>query len=266
MANLSALRQRIATVETIKKTTHAMRLIAMSNHARLRTEQERIRNYSADVRLLGKTRGHVSETAGVERIIILVASEKGLCGSFNTALFEYCSREIIPQFPHALYIAIGKQAKEYLATLSVRQLPAYEPLTVNRWYGHVDAITRLLMEEYSTAHISVVHNTSKSFFARSMGIYDYRAMPTHESAIIPDLYEIEGDGALLAQQRELLSLKCFLLEHIGESLVAEQAARFMSMDLATRNAETLLETMRLDYNKLRQALITRELTDLTGAL
>lgn len=266
MSSLSGLRQRIATVATIKKTTHAMRLIAMSNHARLRGDLERLRQYTSDVETIGvpATSGHSTQD-NTRRVFVIVGSEKGLCGSFNTTLFEYCSREIFPQVStDSVFISVGKQVREHLEEKGIPRIAQYEPLSLATFKEHARNLAQRIMIDHVHDRIVFVFNESKTFFVRTVSMRDYRVdfFSAHQAGDS----SVEGDVQALGEYRERLRLQSFILRCFGESLIAEQAARFMSMDLSTRNAEALLEGMRLDYNKMRQALITRELTDLTSAL
>lgn len=266
MSSLSALRQRIATVATIKKTTHAMRLIAMSNHARLRGDLERLRQYSSDVETIGVPvmSGRDSRAEGRD-VFVIIGSEKGLCGSFNTTLFEHCSREILPHVDaNSLFISVGKQVREYLEEKDRPLFARYEPLSIGTFREHARILAQRIMIDHSVDRLVFVFNESKTFFVRAITTREYRV--DFSSAHAVGDIAVEGDVRTLVEYRERLRLQAFILRCFGESLIAEQAARFMSMDLSTRNAEALLEGMRLDYNKMRQALITRELTDLASAL
>jgi len=266
MSSLSALRQRIATVATIKKTTHAMRLIAMSNHARLRGDLERLRCYAADVETIGIPTLHEDMAHNEARsIFIVIGSEKGLCGSFNTTLFEHCSQELLSRVdPNSLFIAVGKQVRDYFEEKNIHVFAQYEPLSLSTFKDHARSLTQRVMSEHSLDRLIFVFNESKTFFVRTIATRQYRVNFSSVQQGVDG--SIEGDVQALVEYRERLRLQAFILRCFGESLIAEQAARFMSMDLSTRNAEALLEGMRLDYNKMRQALITRELTDLTSAL
>jgi F-type H+-transporting ATPase subunit gamma len=266
MSSLSALRQRIATVATIKKTTHAMRLIAMSNHARLRGDLERLRSYSLDVARICSVQSEEMISNQTEHtLFIIIGSEKGLCGSFNTALFDYCAREIFDGSTQgALFIPVGKQAYEYLQEKKIPIFFRLQGISVSNFREEAHNLAERIAVEHPLDRVIFVLNESKTFFVRTVEAREYYLdfSPLYHRSEV----HFEGDVQKLRAYRERLRLKAFILQRFGESLIAEQAARFMSMDLSTRNAEALLERMRLDYNKMRQALITRELNDLTSAL
>ncbi len=275
MAQLITMRQRIKAVETIKKITHAMRLISMSTHSRLRHKKVHLENYrSAFASLWGRIQGMVrcesegSTKAATHNLIILIGSQKGLCGTFNSMLFKYFEKELQPsEYNH--FIAIGKRAIDYCTEHDIPLLASYNNLNANHFVAIAQAVTALIMDSGSSyATVVVYSNYQKSFFIQRPHktlVFPLAECSTQEKSDGSSEYLFEQSPEELSTRIRHLMLTVTLEEILFESLLAEHAARFLSMDSSTRNAENLLITMKLEYNKTRQAAITRELTELASS-
>ncbi|MCA9770058.1 F0F1 ATP synthase subunit gamma [Candidatus Dependentiae bacterium] len=281
MAQLIQMRQRIKAVETIKKITHAMRLISMSTHTRLRGKQEPLKEYqNAISTLFQKVKTatpawnssvlYPEQKISDKNLLILVGSQKGLCGNFNSALFRLFERTITPeQLPEMHIIAIGKKVVNFIKKGSTEKIVAlYPEFTSATMPTIVHSLVDLIMS-------STEPFTSVTFFSNKLKTF-FTQKP-HESILIPfeaKKQEKKANKLDLMWEHtphevlDILALQALevTIQHLlFESLLAEQAARFISMDSSTRNAEKILEETILWYNKLRQAKITRELTELTGS-
>lgn len=286
MAKLIQLRQRIKAIETIKKITHAMRLISMSTHSHLKALQDPLLLYTDALNqiftdLLSTAPGwrnplvHTDASLHLRTLFIIIGSQKGLCGSFNTHLFKVIHHHFDKtkyDFNQLDIIAVGQKAVDFTRSLGKYPLHAYE-----KYNAHlIGSITQEITSTITTAAIPyqsvlIASNLFKSFFAQKPQITQltpFKIHPAKESSITTDLtddiiWEQPATELLdaLIPQYFTSQVHYFLFQ----SLLAEHAARFISMDTATRNANSLLETSRLEYNKLRQAKITKELTELIGS-
>lgn len=281
MSRLIQMRQRIKAIETIKKITHAMRLIAMSTHSLLRNKEKAIKHYRHSINSLftnihkqtpewHNTFLYPENKTYTKDLIILVASQKGLCGNFNTALFNFCERHVLTQnLEHTTFIPVGKKAINYIKEKKLATNGNQSShFTANNFLSIAKSIAHDIMHNTTPyTKVTIVSNTLQTFFIQKPAqtqlipfIECDKEMPVLEH----DLHwEQEPTFVLdfLAQQCIEVNLQHLLFQ----SLLAEQAARFLSMDNSTRNAKNLLETTQLQYNKLRQANITKELTELTGS-
>jgi len=292
MSKLIQIRQRIKAIETIKKVTHAMRLISMSTHSRLRNKQEPLRTYRASINhLLAKlqplapdwTNPIMFPTTNQTTLFILVGSQKGLCGTFNTHLGTKFIH-IIDQNQSARYqvITVGKKATDfYVDHYKQRPIMAFDDFSQRSMASISNAlINHIVNAPQPFARVAMVSNEFTGFFVQRPR--ETNVIPFINGVSSVKLDEKQKDQApapsvplegylwyhevkvildMLAQQYIEAELQSLLFE----SLLAEHAARFISMDNATRNAEKLLEETKSDYNKLRQAKITKELTELTSS-
>ncbi len=277
MSQLMQMRQRIKAVQTIKKITHAMRLISMSTHSRMKHQEEPLELYQktinklfAQVRKADPHYHHAvlepSQPLDAHPLIILIGSQKGLCGSFNSSLFQLFNLHMVDQSSYKV-ITVGKRATTYIKKNHVDKLIAsYDTFALHNLLSIADSLLHAIVDaqpHYSS--VVICSNTAPSFFLQKPVVQ--QIIPAH-IANEQDQATIDYDWVQPAQKILAYLAQQYILSHIQQalfqSLLAEHAARFVSMDSSTRNAETLLEAMQRDYNKLRQAKITRELTELSA--
>ncbi len=283
MSKLIQMRNRIQTIETIRKVTDAMRIISMSAHSRLKTKQNPLSDYlNALGLLLAKvqqatpswTNERLMPTTNNNnnRLIILIGSQKGLCGSFNSHLAKFCTR-YISEHPssHYQYIAVGKKAVDFIReNHSANLVNAFSTLTTSNFIAISQQLSDFIMAHYPAyTSVTIFSNTFKSFFVQKPTMT--QLIPFDQKKIVA-LIEPPAEGYLWDEQPHDILDKLAMhyieaqLQHLlFQSLLSEQAARFISMDNSTRNANSLLESTKLEYNKLRQAKITTEITELSGS-
>jgi len=287
MSQLIQMRRRIKTIETIRKITNAMRLIAMSGHSRLKHKEDLVKMYNMQVEeLYGQIRAQIPESydpiskhinPSGQELIILVGSQKGLCGNFNSNVFKLFEEYIQPGAnPHI--IAIGKRAVDFAKgkhenliqsvskfnTTNIKDIVAYATETINK-------------PDNRYSRVTVISNVLKTFFAQRPVVSQLlplvtepapvsgQAEPKEEITLFED-YVWEQTPQSIIKDLANLYIEAKLHTILFQSLLAEQAARFLSMDSSTRNAEGLLELSKIQYNKLRQAKITKEINELVSSM
>ncbi|KKP35820.1 MAG: ATP synthase gamma chain [candidate division TM6 bacterium GW2011_GWF2_32_72] len=280
MAQLIQMRQRIKAVQTIKKVTHAMRLISMSSHAKLRNKRTFIEKYKEELTLLlSKIKTETPDwqnkilfpnNATDRNLAIFVGSQKGLCGNFNLSAFAFFAKEIHNNPTKNLeIISIGKNAFNLIQHEHGKLIKSYNQFTANNLENIANEIANLIWnQEISYNSVTVYSNTPITFFAQKP--ISNKLIPFDSQEWGVEKTQQQEDYIWMETKEDLLNdlgfkcLKINLQLLFFKSLLAEQAARFISMDGATRNANKLLDTMQLQYNKLRQTKITKELAELTG--
>jgi F-type H+-transporting ATPase subunit gamma len=281
MSKLIQMRQRIKAIETIKKITHAMRLISMSLHSRLKHKQSALSEYRDTISLLlAKVQQtvpdwqhpimHPNLATKENPLIIVIGSQKGLCGSFNTMLFQLLSHEMQQYKTTPAFIAVGKKAVDFTQDHYSEQLIfRFEEFTARNFLSIAQQLIEIIMQA-SPCYSSVVvfGNTFKGFFTQkpifsSLIPFNQKSIPTSKPPREGYIWDQSSTIVLNFIVQQYITAQ---FQHIlFESLLSEHAARFISMDSSTRNANKLLETTKLEYNKLRQAKITKELTELIGS-
>jgi F-type H+-transporting ATPase subunit gamma len=283
MSKLIQMRNRIQTIETIRKVTDAMRIISMSAHSRLKAKQEPLSAYLSTLSILLAKIQQATPAWSNERLmpttehdnnplLILIGSQKGLCGGFNTQLFKFLTHHLQENhLAHYHYAAIGKKAIDYLHDNYPDKLTQSFPiLTAQNFLTVAQGLSDLIMTTHIPyTSVTIFSNTFKSFFIQKPTIT--HLIPFDQKKIVA-LVEPPTEGYLWDEEPHTILDKLAAhyieaqLQHLlFQSLLSEQAARFISMDNSTRNANSLLEITKLEYNKLRQAKITTEITELSGS-
>jgi F-type H+-transporting ATPase subunit gamma len=282
MSQLIQIRNRIKTIETTKKITHAMRLISMSTHAKVRTKEPMLNEYKQNLftifhalkRQVPKwTHPVFYPTTHYEKhLIIIVGSQKGLVGNFNTNVITLFAKELHNKKRVTINcIVIGKKAIEHMHSIFKNQrlaiITAYPEFGLHNFLSLANNIMyEITNAEKPYTTVTFYSNEAKSFFiqrAISSQVIPFLDEPT-PPAPQEDYYWEQPPAEIL----DTLAQQCFeaQVQHLlFQSLLAEHAARFLSMDHATRNAKNLLDQTKLLYNKLRQYKITKELSEIASS-
>ncbi|MCK5633338.1 F0F1 ATP synthase subunit gamma [bacterium] len=282
MAQLIQMRQRIKAIQTIKKITHAMRLISMSLHSRLRNKAPLLQEYQKEVDIMfEKVRlaapnwknpiMHPTDSLETSPMIILIASQKGLCGNFNTSLFKHFEKKVSAEtLKNAKIIAIGKHAITYAEKNNISNIiKTFDNISSGKLNTVAHEIIKIISstkKPYSS--ITVVANSLKSFFVqqpKTTSLIPLSSSLENTTTMPQEPYTWEQAPNKILDDLSLQYLSAKLYHLLFESTLAEQAARFISMDNSTRNAKQLLEDTQIQYNKLRQTKITSELTELSAS-
>ncbi len=280
MSKLIQLRQRSKAIETIKKITHAMRLISMSTHSHLQHLQAPINQYGYELEKLFHQLLNYAPTwhnpliypdANNQKIaIIVIGSQKGLCGSFNTQLLKVFTQYMYEQDPTQCDItAVGQKAVEFFKDPKLGQFKySYEKFSAQRMEPIAREITHTLVHAHPHyKSVIIFSNLFKSFFVQKPHSTTLLPLAPFPEINMPNkddfVWEQTPQDLLDAMIPQYIESK--IKHYLFQSLISEHAARFISMDSATRNAKELLATNNLEYNKLRQAKITKELTELIGS-
>lgn len=210
-----------------------------------------------------------------KRAVILVGTDKGLCGSLNTNLFRAATG-----FDEAttVYIAVGKRAAQFVARTR-RKLAAEFPSTDSPRFAEarpIAAIARDLFVNREVDQVLILATHFINTMTQQTMVLEY--LPVGEIKALK-IAGVESETELTAGSTEMLyepspeSVLSYLIGHylniylyrvLLESKASEQSARMVAMTGATDNATDLIRDLSLEYNKLRQGNITKELLEIAG--
>ncbi|MBI2345131.1 F0F1 ATP synthase subunit gamma [Candidatus Dependentiae bacterium] len=277
MSQLIHLKQRIKTIGAIRKITQTMRLISMSSHSKLKKQTENMLRFRNEVRPLlcalsqNNPKEELQHPPKFKTLYILFAAEKGLCGTFNTNMFAYFHKHLTHEkLENSHIITVGKKASEYLKQIQVKPLYEFDKAMPNQLEKIAqDIYERVIHIHKHYEYVICMYSFPKTFFtqeAETVQIIPIQDDPCDiETKITLDEYEWHQNHKDVTKAMFQILLKTNILLVLSSSMLSEQSARFLSMDNATRSAETLLKEMKLALNKLRQAKITRELIELISS-
>lgn len=278
MSQLIHLKQRIKAITAIRKITQTMRLISMSSHSKLKKQTDAMQRFRSEVKPLlcaltsGMHNTHLEHAPKFKTLFIIFAAEKGLCGTFNSAMYTYFNNQLTHNvIENSHIISVGKKATQYLEQRNIQPFFEFDKVLPNQ----LEKIAQDLYEKIIHIHknyesVVCLYSFPKTFFvqeAQTMTIIPIQQDPCDlvtENINLQD-YEWVQDRHGVTKSMFHLLLKTNILLILSNSMLSEQSARFLSMDNATRSAEGLLKEMKLAFNKLRQAKITRELIELIAS-
>lgn len=281
MASGKDLKRRITSVKSTQQITKAMKMVAA---ARLRRAQEavvRSRPFAAAIKETVRTltQGEAPDDSHsflirrrVKRInIILITSDRGLCGSFNTNLLkaaEAIYKSEAGKYEQIAFTCFGKKGNEYLRLRNIPVCKYYADFFKGMTYAKVQAIANEIIQSYESGEFDEVHVIYSEFRSAISQILT-------KTTLLP--IGLNGDNNSPAAnfhfepQREEIFVellpryfKAKLYGALLESLASEHGARMAAMDNATKNAGEMIRKLTLEYNKIRQAGITKELLEIVS--
>lgn len=288
MPSLAELRKKIKGISSTRQITKAMKMVAGARFSRAGRQMADARPYEAEagkllfdfLAIAGRPRGRFAalcsapgDTGAVDPKrragVMVVAADKGLCGDFNNSILReadrYCRKNV---HPVAVLIAVGRKAVEHYKTSAVARKIERQKFFNRFDYSIADRLgdeaMKLFLEE-NLCEMAVAHSRFGSMMRQQVSVT--RLLPVEvppgrgdsqvRSTMVEPAEEETVLGALLP-----MYVKAVLYGILRSSFAAELAARMRAMDNATRNAGSLIDSVTLEMNKVRQAVITRELSEI----
>jgi F-type H+-transporting ATPase subunit gamma len=284
MPNLKEIRNRITSVGSTMQITSAMKMVSAAKLKRAQDAITQMRPYAAKIKeILGNLSATLdlsenvySEQREAKNILIVgITSNRGLCGGFNNNIIKRVGYLINDEYAgqNVQLLCLGKKIKDvYKRTPNYFINSTLEPLEdiySNLSFERVSAVADELMRGFTSKEydkVVVVYN--RFINAAAQVIETEQFLP-----IIPTVQENQsstGDYIFEPSKDEIVadmipkSLKIQLFKAIRDSFAAEHGARMTAMHKATDNAKELQKTLKLSYNKARQAAITNEILEIVG--
>jgi F-type H+-transporting ATPase subunit gamma len=289
MANLKEIRSRIKSVRSTQQITKAMKMVSA---AKLRRAQDNIimmRPYAAKLKeLIGNLRDSSADQAALSALtqvrevkkvlIIVVTSNKGLCGAFNTNINRLTANLIAERFidqhnaGNVQLLCIGKYGFEFFNRRKFNILDNKNTdMFANLQFDNVNVVAERVIHGFLNGtwdHVELVYNEFKNVATQNRVHETFLPVVSAsgqegENTTARDYIFEPGKAEILT---ELIpkSVKIQLYKAILESNAAEHGARMTAMDKATENANDLLGKLKLYYNSARQAAITKELLEIVS--
>jgi F-type H+-transporting ATPase subunit gamma len=284
MPSLRDIRHRIKSVGSTAQITRAMQMVAASKMRKAQQSALTTRPfgqllYRIQRRAITHARDFTHPLLEVrevrKRAVILVSTDKGLCGSLNANLFRAASH-FDPQT--TVYIAVGKRAAQFIARTR-RQLAAEFAFTDTPRYGEARPIATLARDLFLKGEVDQVQVVATRFIntmTQRAVVVEFLPIGEIKGLKIPGA---ESEAELAADTTEIvfepspeavlgylirIYLNIIIYRVLLEAKASEQSARMVAMTGATDNANALIKHLTLEYNKLRQGNITKELLEIAG--
>jgi len=278
MANLKDIRKRIGTIESIKQVTRAMKLVAAAKLRRAQSNMEQARPYAGRINdVLNHLLPDIDRTThdlltmrpAKRKAFVICTSDRGLCGSFNTNILRQAENIIdATGKEQAKLICIGRKGYEYFSKRGYAVVEHYADFWNELNFSHATQMASAVIDRYLAGEfddVKVIFNQFKNVAQQEIVEYHYLPLALEDDAeeVSTDyLFEPSKDAVVKSLVPRHLNIQMwrFLLE----SNASEQAARMTSMEAATNNAGDLIDSLRLEYNKARQAAITTEILEVVS--
>ncbi len=277
MPSLKDIRRRIGSVKKTQQITRAMRMVAGAKLRRAQNAIESARPYSERMRatlaeVAGSGSGQhplLEARESVRRVeIVVVSSDRGLCGAFNSNVLKQAERAIAArQGVEFAITTAGRKASDFFKRRRPGQLA--KSYGMEGWVGYAKAaeIAARLAQRYRDAEVDEVVLVFSQFVnAMTQTPRELRLLPFSADAAAGSAlpYTIEPNPNALLATLVPKALEVTLFRALLENQAGEHAARMAAMESATRNTEDLIESLTLKFNRARQAAITRELVEIVS--
>ncbi len=286
MATLKDIRRRITSVEKTRQITKAMRMVAA---AKLRRAQERIlaarpyaermREVLSEVAMRQRGADHAllrrrERVRSVEFVVI--TSDRGLAGAFNAnvlkrALGEIEAREAAERGVEVALTLVGRKARDFFRRRRPQQIREQLECSALVGYEHAAQLTQRVAARFCAGESDEVVLVYSEFVStmtqrpRALRLLPVETPPVEAAAgETPLAYEIEPSEARLLEILVPRAVEVEVYRALLESQAGEHAARMTAMESATRNTEELISSLRLKFNRARQAAITKELVEIVS--
>ena len=291
MANLKEVRVRIASVVSTQQITKAMKMVSASKLRRAQGAIQQIRPYAEGLqnmvgRLVSGLEGSAAEmpltsVREIKRVgVVLLTSDKGLCGGFNSNLIKTARRFIqdLPADQQATLIPVGRKGVDFFKRSGLPQDLRFKDLMLKIRYQATAEMAEQLSKAFVQGEydqVVVVYSEFKNpvvQYFRVMPWLPLQAESPSASSSAPGGgagqgaadYLYEPGREQIVQDLLPFSLAIDLHKAMLDTQASEHGARMTAMDKATENAGDLLRELRLQYNRARQAAITTEITEIVG--
>ncbi len=290
MATLREVRSRISGIKKTQKITRAMKMVAAAKLRRAQMNVMSARPYAAKMKeLLVHLAAQAEDRPGsllVPReqiknsLLIVVTSDRGFCGAFNSnvikAAVEHINKEVdTPGAPEpAGVVCVGKKGADFFVKrqylVREKRIGIFNQLA----YSEAQSLARSLVAGYQAGEydrVEIIYNEFKNVAQQKIVIEQFLPVPAEAVKEEDDkkkrrptdyIYEPSAERILGALVPKYLDFQIWRI--LLESYAAETGARMAAMENATENASELIQTLQLQYNKARQAAITKELLEIVS--
>lgn len=281
MANIKDLKKRIKSTKSTLKITSAMKLVSAAKLNKAQSKINGLKPYSSEldktirtVAALATDYSHqyLETNSNPKKVLLVMSSDKGLCGGYNSNLVKRVRRLLNEENENYKVFFIGKKAKELLASeVNFGKIYTFEKADPS--FDEIKKISKELGNMFETGEvgsIEIAYNTFHSVISQEPVIkqvlpialdpeevekikeeypFDFKYEPSPEKildTLIPEVYFSNIQTSIL------------------DAIAAEHGARMNAMENATKNSKEMIRTLTLKMNKLRQAAITTELTEVVS--
>ena len=278
-ANMKEIKERIDSVKNTSQITNAMNIVSSTKFKKFQVLTLKSRSYAQTLdiafdNLVAGLKGNkfviFDGKAQVKKVgIIVMTSDRGLCGSFNSNThrkLEEMRRNFQKENKEISVITIGKKAKDYCKTRNIDVDSEYTQMIPETMFEKAKKISEDVVQFYLDDYYDEVYLIySKFVSAVEYNIQTEKLLPIEKKEGLPTkeyMFDPSEDEVLNAFIPQVLNIK--LYQALLENSASEHSARMSAMKQANDNAADMIKKLEVQYNRERQGLITQELTEIIG--
>lgn len=283
--SVRVIRRKIRSVNNIKKITRAMQMVSAAKLKKVQMRLMAVRPYADKIGEFMRGLGnHVRDLRHPlfmprEKVrtigIVLISADKGLCGSFNANMMRLAGQFIGEHPGERKQVAFGKKSADFFRKRSDATVKNYTGIPTEIPFAEIRAMSRLLVGAFERGEMDEVHILyTKYVNAMTFRPSVFKFLPIEQAPVAGKTSEasLEADREVLFEPAPAKILETLIPRYVEvsfhrillESMSSEHAARMNAMKNATDNADDLVKSLTLTYNKARQSGITKELLDIVG--
>lgn len=280
-SNPKEIKRRIISIESVIKTTEAMKMISIVKSKKSKEIFINIKYYLDHIELIfsellsilsieEKIENKYFHSSNGKKLFIVFTSNRGLCGSFNSSIFEKINIILKKKnfsYKNCLFFCIGKKGFDFLS----KKYQIYDSLIENFNEKEIKFLIKKLISDFlkkTFSSIYLVYNSLKNSLLQKITVEKFLPIK------INNLHKHNKSKNFILEpsKNEIINyiipkiLFIKLKKTFSESLTAEHTARMISMHKATENASHIKNDLILNYNKERQTTITKEILEIIGGL
>lgn len=286
MASLKEIRAKVASIKSTQKITRAMQMVAASKMRRAQERMQLGRPYADSMRRvvshLVKASPDYKHPYLVSRAVnrvgyIVVSSDRGLAGGLNINLFKKLMQHVKQQKSQSVetrFAVIGQKGVSFFKTFGGTVIAAEAHYGDNPSFEQLSVPVQVMLDAYNRGEIDEIYMVYNEFVnAMTQNPSVQRLVPIAAESLVDEKManrEHSWDYIYEPTTKELLDglmgryVESIVYQGVVENIASEQSARMVAMKAATDNAGNLINELQLVYNKLRQAAITREISEIVG--
>ena len=281
---LKEVRNRIKSVQSTQQITKAMKMVSAAKLRRAQDAITQMRPYAQKLQemlgnIIGSTESNLSMDLAIERpiekvLVIVITSDRGLCGGYNSNLIKLAHLTVAEKYKDQLskgnvyFLPIGKKGFEHFQKNGFKLIDNYWNIFSGLSFEKVQLASKYAMEAFAAKEYDAVDVIYSEF--KNAATQRFIAEPflpvkktVEESGPKADFIFEPGQDVLIAELMPKI-LNTQLFKSVLDANASEHGARMTAMDKASDNANELLKSLKISYNRARQAAITTELSEIVS--
>ncbi|MEN1973308.1 F0F1 ATP synthase subunit gamma [Luteimonas sp. MJ204] len=282
MAGGREIKTKIKSVQNTRKVTRALEMVSAS---KIRKAQERMKASRPYARAMKQLIGHLAqantdyrhpflvERPEIKRVgYVIVSSDRGLAGGLNNNLFRKLLGEIRQWHEKGVevdVVTIGQKATVFFRRLKVDMLASVTHLGDNPEVEQLIGIVKVMIDGFIEGRqdrVFVVYNDFVNTMTQRAAFDQLLPLPPSDEQLVTHDWDYlyEPDAETVLEHVLTRYIESLVYQAVMENIASEHAARMVAMKAASDNANKLIDTLNLVYNKARQAAITQEISEIVG--